>query len=133
MEPPQSRIVGIATLLETHLKVSVRVGLRGALFVGSWFLLYIGIGVTADFLGWLNPPYPFLSLDADPFFVIGGAVIGLFLLQSAGSLLLYHFLVGFEDERSQMAVLWGFISLGFAGALLRVTLPNAVRLLLELL
>jgi hypothetical protein len=132
MEPPQSRVVRIATLLETYLKISVRVGLRGALFVGSWFLLYIGFGITADFLGWLNPPYPFLSIDADPFFVIGSAVIGLFIVQSAGSFLLYHFLVGFEDERSQYAVLWGFISLGFAGALLRVTLPTAIRLLLKL-
>jgi hypothetical protein len=60
-------------------------------------------------------------------------MIGVFTVLSAGSLLLYHFLVGVEGDRSQFAVLWGFISLGFGGALLRVTLPTAVQLLLELL
>jgi hypothetical protein len=98
-------------------------------FFASWFLLYIVIGLTAGFFGSLNPPYPFLSLEADPFFVIGGAVTGLFIVQSAGSLVLYHFLVGVESDRSQFAVLMGFISLGFGGALLRVTLPTAIRLL----
>jgi hypothetical protein len=102
------------------------------LFFSTWFLLYIIVGVTAGFFGMLNPPYPFLSLEADPFFVIGGAVTGLFIVQSAGSFVLYHILVGVESDRTQFAVLMGFISLGFGGALLRVTLPTAVQLLLKL-
>lgn len=133
MKPSQSRIVRVAILLETYLEVSARVGLGGSLFVGSLFLLYIGMSITADFLGWINPTYPLLSLEADPFFVIGGAILGLFVVQHAGSLLLYYFLVGVENERSQFAVLMGFISLGFGGALLRTTFPTAVHLLLELL
>lgn len=133
MEPPKSRTAKIATILETYRKVSVRVGLRGALFTGGWFLLYIVIGATAIALGWINLPYPFLSLEADPFFVIGGTAVGLFLVQSTGSLLLYHFLVGAEDDRSQLAGLWGFIGLGFGGAILRATLPTAVQLLLKFL
>jgi len=133
MEPPRSRITVASTLLERILATSVRVGLGGALFVGSWYLVYIVMGVTADGFGWLDPPYPPLSLESDPFFVIGGAVIGLFLLQSSGSLLLYHFLVGFDDEKSQFAVLMGFVSLGFSGALLRVTLSPALRMLSNLL
>lgn len=115
MELSKSRIVKVATLLEMYLEASVRVGLHGALFIGSVFLLYIGIGITANLLGWITLTYPFLSLKADPFFVIGAAVTGLFLVQSSGSLLLYHFLVGFEDERSQLAVLWGFIGFGLGG------------------
>lgn len=133
MEPPRSRITVASTLLERILATSVRVGLGGALFVGSWYLVYIVMGVTADGFGWLDSPYPPLSLESDPFFVIGGAVIGLFLLQSSGSLLLYHFLVGFDDEKSQFAVLMGFVSLGFSGALLRVTLSPALRMLSNLL
>lgn len=70
-----------------------------------------------------------MSLEADPFFVIGGAIIRLFVVQSAGSPVLYHFLVGAENDRSQFAILIGFVSLGFGGALLRVTLLSAIQLL----
>lgn len=129
MEPTHSRIVRIVLLLETSLKISIRIGIWGSLLIGSLFLLYTGIGILAEFLGWFNLPYPFLSLEADPFFVIGGAVTGLFIVQAAASFLLYHFLVGVEDDRSQFAVLWGFISLGFGGAVLRMTLPAAIQLL----
>jgi hypothetical protein len=133
MEPSHSKIVRVAILLERYLVISVRIGARGAVFTTILFLSYILAGHIADILGWFDPPYRFLSLDGDPFFVLGGVVIGIFVVQSAGSLLLYHFLVGFEDDRSQFAVIWGFISLGFGGALLRITLPRAVGLLLELL
>ncbi|WP_143165394.1 hypothetical protein [Halobaculum gomorrense] len=91
------------------------------------------IGSVAGFVGVLNLPYPFLSLESDPLFVIGGAITGWFTVQSAGSFVLYHFLVGVKHERSQFAVLMGFISLGFDGALLRVTLPTAIQLLDKLL
>jgi hypothetical protein len=133
MEPTQSRIVVVATLLERYLATSVTIGIRGAIFFGSWFVFYVLLGAAVDVLGWFNPPYPPLSLESDPFFVIGGAVVGLFVVQCAGSFVLYHLLVGVDDDKSQFAVLWGFISLGFGGALLRVTLLPAVHLLLELL
>lgn len=133
MEPSRSRTVVVATLLEKYLKSSVLVGLRGALLVGSWVVLYIVIGVIADTGGWLNLPYPFLSLESDPFLVVGGTVVGLFVVQSTCSLLLYHFLVGFEDERSKVAILMSFIGLGFGGGLLRITLPTTIGLLLDVL
>jgi hypothetical protein len=79
----------------------------------------------------VQSPYPFLSLESDPYFIVGGATVGLFIVRSAGSLLLYHFLIDVESEGSQIAVLWGFICLGFGGALLRVTLPTAVKMLLK--
>ena len=50
--------------------------------------------------------------------MIGGVATGLFIVQATGSLLLYYSLVGFEDDKSQFAILWGFIGLGFGGALL---------------
>lgn len=129
MEPANSRLVRVATLLETYLEISVHIGLYGMFFSITCFLGYIVIGLTSGFFGVLNLPYPFLSLEGDPFFVIGGAIIGMFTVQSAGSFVLYHLLVGVEDDRSQFAILMGFISLGFGGALLRVTLPTAIRLL----
>lgn len=105
MESTHSRTVRVVILLETYLPASVRVGLGGALLVGSGFLLYIVVGFTADTLGWVDPPYPFLSLEADPFFVIGGAVIGVFVVQSASSLLLYQYLAGVESDRSEFTIL----------------------------
>lgn len=133
MEPPQSRITVIATLLERYLSLAVYIGVRGLIFFGSWFVLYTIIGLSVDMLGWFNLPYPPLSLESDPIFVIGGAIVGVFVVQSAGSLLLYHFLVGIEDEKSEFAVLMGFISLGFGGALLRVTLFPALQTVSSLL
>lgn len=133
MEPSQSRVVVIVTLLEKYLALSVYFGLRGMLFLGSWFLLYIIMGLTVEILGWFNPPYPPLSLESDPLFVIGGAIVGVSVVQTSGSFILYHLLVGVEDDKSQFAVLMGFISLGFGGALLRVTLPTALRMIVDLL
>lgn len=133
MEPSRSRTVVMATLLEKYLKRSVLVGLRGGLFVGSWVVLYIVVGVIADTVGWLNPPYPFLSLDSDPLLAVGGTVVGLFVVQSTGSLLLYHFLVGFEDGRSKVVVLLSYIGLGFGGGFLRITLPTTIGLALDVL
>lgn len=131
MKPPRSRTVRVAVFLETYLQISTRVGLSGTLFFGSLFLLYIVVGMATDVLGLFDLPYPFLSFEADPFFVIGGAVLGLFMVQASGSLILYHFLVGAENDRSQFTILLGFISLGFGGGLLRLTLFPAIRLILN--
>lgn len=129
MNQHRNQIVGLASLLETYLALSVRVGFIGMFFVGSWFLIYVAGAVVVGYFGWLNPPHPVLSLRDDPVFLTGAAAMGLLVVQSTGSLLLYHFLVGVEDERSQFAVLWGFIGLGFGGSLLKITLPNLIRLL----
>lgn len=129
MKQNRYQIVKLATLLETYLALSVRVGLIGIFIFGSWFLIYVAGAIVVRYFGWLNPPYPVLSLGADPVFLTGAAAMGLLVVQSTGSLLLYHFLVGVEDERSQFAVLWGFIGLGFGGAILKITLPKVIQLL----
>lgn len=133
MASSHSGTVRIGTLLEIYLETSFRLGFSGMLLFASWVLFYVVIGFIAGFFGVLNPPYPFLSLEADPFFVIGGAITGLLIVQSAGSFVLYHFLVGVENDRSQFAVPMGLISLGFGGALLRITLPIAIQLLGKIL
>lgn len=133
MASSRSRTVVAVSLLERYLRMSVFIGLRAMLFTGSVFVLYVVGGIVFTSIGWFDPPYPFLSLEADPIFLIGGAIAGLFIVQSAGSLLLYHFLVGFERENSQFSVLMGFVSLGFGGALLRVTLAPALHLLVDML
>lgn len=129
MNSPQSRVTRIALLLESYLKLSFSVGIRGTILAMSLFLLYIGMALSAIIFGWPDLPYPILSLESDPLLVSGRVLVGVFIVQASGSLVLYHLLVGIEDDKSQFAVLWGFISLGFCGALLRATLPPAIQLL----
>ncbi|RBI58497.1 hypothetical protein DMJ13_26380 [halophilic archaeon] len=133
MVQSQARIVVVATLLERFLKASVFVGVRGATFVGFWLFLYIVVGTLANMGGWFDPTYPFLSPHSDPVFVITVSLVGLFMVQATASILLYHFLIGFEDERSQAAVLMSFIGLGFGGGLLRMVLPTTIGLILSFL
>jgi hypothetical protein len=127
--PSHSRLARLALLLESYLKLSLFVGIRGTILVTTVFLLYLGIAISAILFGWPELSYPILSLESDPFFVSSGALVGLFFVQTSGSLVLYHLLMGVEDDKSQFTVLWGFISLGFGGALLRVTLPPVIQLL----
>jgi len=123
----------IATLLEASLKFTLIMGVRATLVVLGPFFLYVITGISAILLGWPALSYPVFSLEADPFFVSGGALVGLFMLQSSGSFVLYHMLVGIEDDKSQFAILFGFISLGCSGAVLRVTLPQAIQFFLILM
>jgi hypothetical protein len=132
MGSPQSRKARIAIRLEAYLKFAFAVGLRACLVVSGLFLAYVIIGSSVIFLGWPNLSHPIFSLESDPVFVGGGALVGVFMLQSSGSFVLYQMLVGVEGGKSQLTILFGFISLGFSGALLRVTLPPAIQLLLAL-
>lgn len=127
LDSSQSRLAKIVSFLETALKLTFAVGLRAALVASGLFLIYILAGAFVILFGWPTLSYPIFSLKADPFFVIGGTAVGLFFVQSSGSFVLYHMLTGIEDEKSQLAILLGFISLGFGGALLRVTLQQAIR------
>lgn len=133
LDSPQSRMAMIATLLEASFKFTFVMGVRATLVVLGLFFFYVITGLSAILFGWPALSYPVFSLEADPFFVIGGAVVGLFIVQSSGSFVLYHILVGIEDDKSQLAILFGFISLGSGGALLRVTLPQAIQFFLTLM
>lgn len=65
MAPSQLRIVSVATLLERYLARSDCLGLYSMLFVGSWFLLYVGMGVIFETVEVLNLPCSFLSLESN--------------------------------------------------------------------
>ena len=118
-------------LLQRCLKASIRVGLRSLLVVSGWFALYIVGGFVGSALGLIDLPYPLFSLEEDPFFAIGTTLIGLCTGLATSSILLYHFLVGFEEDKSQFDLLMGLISLGFSVAILRITLPITIEILLR--
>ncbi|MEA5389316.1 hypothetical protein VB773_21500 [Haloarculaceae archaeon H-GB2-1] len=58
-------------------------------------------------------PESFLSLENDPYFYLSTAVASIFTIQATGSLILYKFLTGVEDQRSQFVILMSYIGLGF--------------------
>lgn len=128
MEAPQPKTATAAALLQKGLKSSVHAGLRSLLVVSVWFGFYIVGSFVRSAIGWINSSYSLFSLEEDFFFVIGLPLIGLSASVATSAILLYHFLVGFEDEKSQLSVLRRFISLGFSGAILRITLPIATEI-----
>lgn len=65
----------------------------------------------------------------DPGFFLTGTLVSLFVVQATASLILYHFLTGFEDDRSQFVVLMSYIGLGSGAAALRFILPPSLAFL----
>lgn len=95
------------------------------------FLGYIVIGGALTLVDSRWAPAHFLSLTADPGFVLTGTLVCLFIVQGTASFMLYNWLTGFEDERSQFVLLMSSIGLGFGGAALRVFLPSCLAFLLN--
>lgn len=94
------------------------------LFVGY---VLIGWALTVLDSPWAPPEY--LSLTGDPGFVLTGTLVSLFIVQATASLILYYFLTGFEDERSQFVLLMSYIGLGSGAAALRFLLPHSLAVL----
>lgn len=128
----QPRTDESTTLVESLLQLSAEIGVEGTVLFGGLLLSYFVIGVIITTMMELHTPYPFLSPEADPVLLIDGAIVGVFAVQGAGSLLLYHLYVGIDHE-SVLSVVLDFIVLGFGGALLEMTLPEVWRVLLVIL
>jgi hypothetical protein len=111
------------TPLEELLQLSADIGLEGTVLFGELLLLYFGAGVMVTAIFGIHTPYPFLSLEADPVLLIDGTIIGIFTVQTAGSLLLYHYLSGINGESVRSVVL-SLIALGIGGGVLQMTLPE---------
>ncbi|MDQ2055555.1 hypothetical protein [Halobellus sp. H-GB7] len=95
----------------------------GCLFIGS-VLTVINSPLAPD---------AFLSIESDPYFYLSAAIVSIFIVQATGSLILYKFLTGIEDQRSQFVILMSYIGLGSGGAALRFTLPQSIEFILHLL
>lgn len=128
--PPHSNRARMATLLERWLRWSAIWGTRGMLLSAVLFVGYTVIGwiLTVSDSPWT--PSEFLSITEDPGFFLTGTLVSLFVVQATGSLILYHFLTGF-DERSQFVVLMSYIGLGSGAAVLRFLLPPSLVFLLS--
>lgn len=124
----QSRTEESTTLIADALQLTAEIGVEGALLFGGVLVLYVVIGTFMTKIMNIGTPYPPLSLGADPVLLITGTIVGIFTVQGAGSLLLYHLLVGIREESAQSVTL-GLIALGIGGALLEITLPGTLDLL----
>lgn len=117
-----------ATLIEEFLQLSAEVGVSGTVVFGELLLLYVLVGAVVTMLLSVHTPYPFFSLEADPVLLIDGMIIGICTVQSAGSLILYNFFSGIDDE-ALASVTLSFVALGVGGALLQLTVPEVWELL----
>jgi hypothetical protein len=95
------------------------------------FLGYVVVGWILSQLESSWAPSEFLSMAEDPGFFLTGTLVSLFVVQATASLILYHFLTGFEDDRSQFVVLMSYIGLGFGASALRFLLPPTLTFLLS--
>ncbi|KDS92182.1 hypothetical protein FK85_03065 [Halorubrum saccharovorum] len=129
MEPPTSRVAAAATSLEAGFQRSVRLGVRVLVVATGVFFGYLVIGWGLVLVESAAAPTNFLSIRQDPVFYVLATIVGLALVQSSGSLLLYKLLTGFSTERDRFVVLFSFAALGSGGAVLRMTLPQTLGLL----
>lgn len=131
--PSPSWIARSVGFLEWLLPISVITGVRGALLTGVVCFGYILLGGVLVFVDSSWAPAEFLALESDPFFYLSVTAVSLFIVQATGSLILYQFLTGAEDDRSQFVILMSYIGLGFGAAALRFTLPQSIEYFIELL
>lgn len=87
------------------------------------FIFYVVVGAVLVFIGSPLAPPNFLSINSDPGFFLTGTLVSIFVVQATASLILYQFLTGFKDDRSQFVMLMSYIGLGCGGAALRFLLP----------
>jgi hypothetical protein len=130
INPVQSRAARAAEWLERYLRLSSIIGIRAMLFTVFLFIVYFTTGgvLVATNSPWA--PSNFLSVT-DPGFYLIGAGISLSVTQATTSLILYQFLTGIEDTRSQFVVLMSYAGLGCGAAALRFLLPPTIELLVK--
>jgi hypothetical protein len=129
MLPSQSSTDNGVIQLEEFLQLSAEVGVEGAVLFGVLLFVYFVAGVIVVTTTRAPTPYPFLSVETDPVLLIDSTIVGVFTVQAAGSQLLYHLSAGVDDE-SLSSVVLSFLALGVGGALLQMSLPEAVAILL---
>lgn len=130
MFPIQLKTDESTTLITEVLQLSAEVGAEGAVLFGGVLVLYVITGAIMTSIMKMGTPYPTFSLEADPVFLITSTIVGIFSVQGAGSLLLYHLFVGIKDE-SASSVMLSLITLGIGGTLLGITLPETWRLFIN--
>ncbi|WP_424005534.1 hypothetical protein ACOZ4I_19395 (plasmid) [Haloarcula salina] len=119
----------MAGFLERWLRLSAIWSIRGMLISAIFFVGYVVLGWVLTVLESPWAPSEYLSLTGDPRFVMTGSLVSLFVVQATTSLILFHFLAGFDGEQSQLVLLMSYIGLGSGAAALRFLLPHSLAFL----
>lgn len=120
------------TVVGELLQLSAEIGAEGVVLSVGALVSYVTVRAIAAVILKSGLPYSVLSFESDPILLITSTLIGIFTVQGAASLLLYHFYRGITSE-SATSVALGFIGLGIGGALLEITVPEAWNLLIGLI
>jgi hypothetical protein len=122
----------MATSIERTLQTMFRLGFIGMVCFFVLFLLYALGGIVALTFTSFQFNYSFLSLDLnpDPIFNILGTLFGIFIcIETFSVIWLTYFGRNVLQYRDTVAILLGFIGLGFGAAIVRHTLPVTLRVL----
>ena len=138
IQPPDTRTVRVAELLERTAGIAIRLGRNGMFLTAPILIGYVLLGALLTWTGLVTLPYPFLSVASDPVFNLLGFVVGCAITLAGGGLLVLLLMNGFQRVRNQLALLLIGMSVGSGVAILRLTHETAlaallagVRLLLE--
>lgn len=130
LDPPSSRVADLSGSLEAAFRRSALLGFRLLILAAGLFIGYLVLASGLALVESSAAPPNLLSMEGGPIFYTLMTAIGLFLVQSSGSLLLFELLTGFETPRDRFAVLFSFVALGFGGAILRISLPQTLEFVL---
>lgn len=124
------------TTFERTLQRTFRIGFVGMLFFFVLFLIYSIGGAIAIVFTSFEFDYAFMSLQSnpDPVFSVLGTVFGIFIcIETFSVIWLTYFGRGMEALKIQdeIAILAGFIGLGFGAAVVRHTLPLTMQVLTD--
>lgn len=130
LEPPRSRVANLSGSLKAAFRRSALLGFRLLILATGLFIAYLVLASGLALTESSAAPPGLLSTERDPLFYTLVTIVGVLLIQSSGSLLLFKFLTGLETPRDHFAVLFSFVALGSGGAILRISLPQTLELLL---
>lgn len=90
--------------------------------------LYIFAGMLAMNTGIWVSRYPFLSLTADPYFVMLSFLVGFDVCLGTGAIIMLYTMLGIDTTRDQISTLAAFIGFGFGAGVIRITLPTILQI-----
>ena len=130
IQPPKTRTVRVAEVLERASEIAIRLGRNGIILVAPLLLGYVLLGAILTWTGLVTLPYPFLSVASDPIFNVLGFVAGLAILLGSIGLFILLLMNDLQRVGNQFAMLLLGISVGSSAAILRHTHETALSSLL---
>lgn len=117
------------TVIERKLRMISRLSAFVLLCMVGIFGGYVSAGITVTYFLPGTLPYPFLSLDSDPVFIVFGTVLGTLTCLSGACVTVYALISPLTTDRTGKAIIVGMTTIGFGLAILRFTLRPLITYL----